>query len=85
MFEPQQESTHALLQHCRPVTAPIVQAASEALILRREAHLDQLADRCAADDAHLVVFDRRPHTSWEEKIFQRREVFHGRAIMVWGM
>lgn len=57
----------------------------EATIAEGLAQTWEYADRCAADEAHLVIFDRRPHTSWEEKIFQRREVFQGRVIMVWGM
>ncbi len=31
------------------------------------------ADRCGAEEAHLIVFDRRPETSWEARIWQRRE------------
>ena len=43
-------------------------------------------DRCAAQEGHLVVFDRGGEKSWEEKIF-RREASppHGRTITVWGM
>ncbi|TSE26337.1 hypothetical protein Tsedi_00635 [Tepidimonas sediminis] len=43
------------------------------------------ADQCGAQEAHLIVFDRRPGRSWEEKIFHRRETFGGRTIGVWGM
>jgi hypothetical protein len=42
------------------------------------------ADRCSAEEAHLVLFDRRAR-SWEEKIFQRDETLRGRRIGVWGM
>jgi hypothetical protein len=42
------------------------------------------ADR-GAEEAHLVIFDRTPGRSWEEKIFRREEVFAGRPITVWGM
>ena len=42
-------------------------------------------DRCGAADGNLVIFDRRPEISWEEKIFQRKESFEGREIGVWGM
>lgn len=42
------------------------------------------ADRCDAGEAHLLIFDRgnRP---WEEKVFQRKEVYRGRQFAVWGM
>ena len=42
-------------------------------------------DRCATSDGHLVIFDRRPEISWNEKIFHRKESFEGREIGVWGM
>lgn len=57
----------------------------EATIAEGLAQTWEYADRCAADEAHLVIFDRRPHTPWDQKIFQRREVFQGRGITVWGM
>jgi len=37
-------------------------------------------ERCGADEAHLVVFDRRQGLSWDEKIFRRPG-----SITVWGM
>ena len=43
------------------------------------------ADRCGAQEAHLVIFDRTPGKPWEEKIFRREEVFQDRLIAVWGM
>ncbi|TSE26923.1 hypothetical protein Tsedi_00634 [Tepidimonas sediminis] len=43
------------------------------------------ADQCGAQEAHLIVFDRRPGRSWEEKIFHRTETIGGRTIGVWGM
>jgi hypothetical protein len=45
----------------------------------------QYADRCAADEAHLVIFDRRPDRSWAEKIWQRNERYQDWAISVWGV
>jgi hypothetical protein len=45
----------------------------------------EYADRCAADEAHLVIFDRRPGRTWEERIWTRAEEHKGLAITVWGM
>ena len=52
----------------------------------------EYADRCGADEAHLVIFDRRPGRSWEEKLFRRAEVHRGTPerpvafpVTVWGM
>ncbi len=43
-------------------------------------------DRCAAEAGHLVVFDRSPGRTWEQKIF-RREAPPGEdaSVTVWGM
>ena len=42
-------------------------------------------DRCRASEGHLVIFDRTPDRSWEEKIFVRDEEYEGKKITVWGM
>ena len=43
-------------------------------------------DRCGAEAGHLVVFDRSPERSWEEKVFRdRRAARSGAEIAVWGM
>ena len=43
------------------------------------------ADTMGAEEAHLVIFDRRPTVPWEEKIWRREEQHQGRPITVWGM
>ncbi len=47
----------------------------------------EYADRCQADEAHLVVVDPTPASerSWEEKVFVEERDFGGRPITVWGM
>ncbi len=42
-------------------------------------------DKCGTDEGHLVIFDRRKKTEWDEKIFRRDEECGGRNITVWGM
>ncbi|GAB6058876.1 ATP-binding protein [Desulfonatronum parangueonense] len=42
------------------------------------------ADKCGADEAHLVIFHRNPGMSWEERIWTRRERFGKWDIAVWG-
>ena len=42
-------------------------------------------DTCGAHEGHLIVFDRSPQRSWNEKIFCRREAYAGHPITVWGM
>jgi hypothetical protein len=43
------------------------------------------ADRNGADEAHLILFDRRPKRSWDKRIWHRTEKHAGRQIGVWGM
>ncbi|MDI6791486.1 MAG: ATP-binding protein [bacterium] len=45
----------------------------------------EYADRCGADEAHLVIFDRDKSKTWEEKIFNREETYQRRQIRIWGM
>ena len=42
-------------------------------------------DRCGAEEGHLVVFDRTPGRTWEEKVFRREETGSGAPMTVWGM
>ena len=42
-------------------------------------------DRCAAEEGHLVVFDRTAGVSWDDKIFRREEDVGDTKVTVWGM
>jgi hypothetical protein len=42
------------------------------------------ADRCGADEAHLIVFNRDPKTAWDDKLWQRQMEIQGKSIGVWG-
>ena len=42
-------------------------------------------DRCAADEGHLVVFDREEARSWDDKVFRREYDEGGASVLVWGM
>ncbi len=57
----------------------------EATLAEGLAQTWEYADRCGAEEAHLVIFDRTPGRAWEEKIFQRQEHYEGMPITVWGM
>jgi hypothetical protein len=43
------------------------------------------ADQCGADEAHLIIFDRRPDVVWDDKIWHRTEEHNGCTLGVWGM
>lgn len=38
-----------------------------------------------AQAAHLLIFDRDPDRSWEQKLFCRQESHNDHPITVWGM
>ena len=42
-------------------------------------------DHCAAEAGHLIVFDRSPDRTWEQKIFRRAPAGGGAPVTVWGM
>lgn len=42
------------------------------------------ADKCNANEAHLIVFDTTSGKMWDDKIYQRDEVINGRTIKIWG-
>jgi len=44
----------------------------------------EYAERCGAAEAHLLIFDRRPDKTWEERIWQRQIKEGRREIFVWG-
>ncbi len=44
----------------------------------------QYADRCNANEAHLVIFDRRLRRSWKQKIYKQSHTYQERTIVVWG-
>ena len=42
-------------------------------------------DRCGAEAGHLIVFDRAPDRTWEQKLFRREPAGAGAPVTVWGM
>jgi hypothetical protein len=43
------------------------------------------ADKCSAEEIHLIIFDRTKDKLWEEKIFIKEMEYQGKLITVWGM
>jgi hypothetical protein len=62
----------------------ILHKSLEATLAEGLAQTADYASRCAASEAHLLVFDRSPGKSWDERIWQRSETVGGRCIGVWG-
>jgi len=74
-------------------TGPVQRIVIELKLLRKslektiEEGVQQTADyaqRCQADEAHLLIFDQREAVSWDDKIWRREEVWQGRSVTVWG-
>jgi len=42
-------------------------------------------DKIGTSAGHLIIFDRRPDVSWDEKIFREEREHEGKRIVVWGM
>jgi hypothetical protein len=42
------------------------------------------AQNIGANEAHLIIFDRRPNTPWDERIWHKQETHAGWTIGVWG-
>jgi hypothetical protein len=42
-------------------------------------------DKCGTGEGYLLVFDRGPDASWDEKIFKQERTFKGVKIYVYGM
>ncbi|MCP5048562.1 MAG: AAA family ATPase [bacterium] len=42
-------------------------------------------DKCGTKEGYLLVFDREPDKSWEEKIFKKNRQFNNLPITVYGM
>ena len=57
----------------------------EATIREGLAQTRAYLQRCSAAEGHLVVFDRRPERTWEDKLFRRAETSAGTRVTVWGM
>ena len=50
--------------------------------------LEQTADygdKSDATEMHLVIFDRDPARSWDEKIYHEKKTVRGKTITVWGL
>lgn len=82
-----------------PYPEGIQRAVIELKVLRRSraqviregiVHAQSYADRCGADEVHLVVFDRTPGKPWSKKIFRKKEVYKApegkeNTVGIWGM
>ena len=57
----------------------------EATIKKGIIQTTNYANQCGAEEAHLLIFDRRPNIDWDEKIWQKNVTQAKRTITVWGL
>jgi hypothetical protein len=62
----------------------LVRKAPEAALQQGLAQTADYARQVGADEAHLVLFERRPGIAWDERIWQRVQAHDGCEIGVWG-
>lgn len=43
------------------------------------------SDLVAADESHLIIFNRDKKTSWEDKVWQKTVLYNNKAVLVWGL
>ena len=75
---PQADGVQRFVIECK-----ILRDSLETTIRKGVAQTSDYMDKCAADEGHLVIFDRSGRR-WQEKVFRRRETFSGTPVEVWG-
>jgi hypothetical protein len=77
---PHGEQTQRIVLELKILRGTLETALPEAL-----AQTADYADKCGAQEAHLLFFDRSSAKTWEEKIFQRTATHAEKSITVWGL
>ena len=65
------------------IECKILRDSLETTIRKGVAQTSDYMDKCAADEGHLVIFDRSGRR-WQEKVCRRQETFRGTPVEVWG-
>ena len=77
---PQGEKTRKYVVECKLRRGLLERTIEEGLAQTRG-----YVDRCGAESGHLIVFDRSPERTWEEKVFRRAPASEAAPVTVWGM
>jgi len=77
---PQMDRTCRFVVECKVLHKDLERTVAEGLTQTRG-----YMDRCGAEAGHLIVFDRAPERTWEEKLFRRAPAAGGAPVTVWGM
>ena len=77
---PQGDRTRRFVVECKVLHKDLERTIAEGLAQTRG-----YMDRCGAEAGHLIVFDRAPERTWEEKLFRRAPASGRAPVTVWGM
>ena len=77
---PQADRTRRFVVECKVLHQDLERTIAEGLAQTRG-----YMDRCGAEAGHLIVFDRAPERTWEEKLFRRAPAAGRAPVTVWGM
>ena len=77
---PQGDRTRRFVVECKVLHKDLERTIAEGLAQTRG-----YMDRCGAEAGHLIVFDRAPERTWEEKLFRRAPAAGRAPVTVWGM
>ena len=77
---PQGGRTRRFVVECKVLHQDLERTIAEGLAQTRG-----YMDRCGAEAGHLIVFDRAPARTWEEKLFRRAPASGRAPVTVWGM
>ncbi|QEP44816.1 ATP-binding protein [Ectothiorhodospiraceae bacterium BW-2] len=66
------------------VELKLLRGSLERLLPEALLQISDYADKAAAAEAHLVIFNRASSVSWDEKIWHQRHNASGRVVEVWG-
>ncbi|WP_462271300.1 AAA-like domain-containing protein [Desulfobacter sp.] len=62
----------------------ILRGALETLLATALAQTYEYADKCSADEAHIIIFNRDPNIPWEQKIWRSQESYKNTKFLIWG-
>lgn len=62
----------------------ILRGGVDTLIKNSLAQVVDYQQQVGADEAHLVIFNRKKGVSWKKKIWQQPKTYQGQSIQVWG-
>ena len=77
--------TQRIVLELKAIGGPRWKGSVDTAIQKGLEQTSEYMDRCDASAGHLLLFDRDPEKTWDQKVWQREESANGRLITVWGL